>query len=258
MNHPIRYVYLIGVVVDIQHHSGLVILTIDDGSGALIEVKVRGPLNDKAQRALRYWGKDFASAQRSDALSGDQETKKEAYSLSELLSKNEPALVEERVPTLHPTNIPDLIVRRGREEELLLANALIQPGSVLKVKGTVSVYRANLQLSLLRVFMVSSTAEEVAAWADYADFAMKVLCRPWVLEPAEIKELEAADKARHREERERVSREKVKAEDRKRRKLQWEEKVKRHQERAERRRVKEAKVLDGQPLDSGLHRTSAH
>jgi len=255
LNHPIRYIYLIGVVVEIDFWERFAILTIDDGSGAVIEVKVARVLPVKNQGEGKNSGR-AANISKQD-YDIDHTLKSQKGALNDAhLSAEQNLKARRRIPVVYQTAIPELKIRHDEEYDLMLSSTVIRSGSVLKIKGTPSTFRKTFQISLLRIFIVLTTAEEAAAWADYADFCTKVLCRPWVLTGVEIKELEAADKLNSKKERERAQKNKEKEEMRKKRKKEWEEKVRRHEARAERRRANEAKVLDGNALEVGLKRNT--
>lgn len=226
-----------------------IILTIDDGSGAVIEVKIGREKSIKDQRPKGNYSNTAQVVAQQGAHTEHTEIGYNVW--KDELSKMTSGIARprHRSPTIHTTTIDHFVVKHDETYELLLSDMPIRTGSVLKLKGTPSTWRGTFQISLLRVFVVSTTAEEDRAWVDYAEFCTRVLCRPWTLTAAQVKELEAADKRRLREERERVMKDKEREERRKTRRKEWEEKVRRHEDRAERKRAKEADLLNGRSLE---------
>ncbi|KAJ6442126.1 glycoside hydrolase family 81 protein [Purpureocillium lavendulum] len=63
----------------------------------------------------------------------------------------------------------------------------IDVGSVVDVKGQVSVYRGEKQITVENMVIVPSTAHEVVLWEKRADFRRTVLDKPWVLSHRELR-----------------------------------------------------------------------
>ncbi|TKA58599.1 hypothetical protein B0A55_08701 [Friedmanniomyces simplex] len=136
LNHPIRFVRIVGLLVDIELRGRYTILTIDDSSGACIDVKITS----------RY------------VAAGD-----EAEYPSNTTVDNIDVHVQWNLPTLHLDSKP------------------VALGSVLEVKGTISVFRNARQLELKRLFNVPDTNAEAAAWAKTAKWKKDLLSQPWML-----------------------------------------------------------------------------
>ena len=146
-NHPIRYVYLCGLVLQFELAPGAgatkyALLMLDDGSGQAIEVKIPR----RQQRDLED-GEVFPSNTLIDNLNVHA-----SLGLASLFIDNRPVHV----------------------------------GTILKVKGTIAFFR-NRQIDLKRVFLVKDTNEEVMFWASLAKFRRDVLAKPWVLTHAQMK-----------------------------------------------------------------------
>jgi hypothetical protein len=139
-NHPVQFVYLCGLVLQIELAPGAgankyALLTLDDGSGQTIEVKIRRRVVEPEDHAT------YPSSTEID-----------------------------NVDVQVGFGLPSLLVDKG----------VVPVGSILKVKGSITKFRAR-QLDLKRVFVVQNTAEEVKFWADVATHRRNVLSRPWVL-----------------------------------------------------------------------------
>jgi len=162
-NHPIRYVYLCGLVLQFELAPGAgatkyALLMLDDGSGRAIEVKIPRRLeNDQTD------GEVFPSNTLVDNLNVHA-----SFGLASLFINNQPVHV----------------------------------GAILKVKGTITLFR-NRQIELKRVFLVKDTNEEVQYWASLAQFRRDVLSKPWVLTHAQMKTVDDEIEAQERRDRER-------------------------------------------------------
>lgn len=162
MNHPIRFVRLVGVIVAIDDiNASYTVLTIDDGSGATIELKIvrmlpveRNPL-------------DSSSATTIDNVN---------------------------------------IISRLGVFEVLVNNHILDIGTVIKAKGTLSEFRGIKQVDLKRAWVVSSTDEEARAWTETALFKQTVLSEPWHLSSAQRKEVKIQMKKEKKKEQEYVRR----------------------------------------------------
>lgn len=137
LNHPIRYIYLVGVIVAINDiNLRYTTLTLDDGSGATLEVKIVRPLPD-------------------------------IYNPVESPSNTEVDNLE--------------VISRLGEFEVTVDNQPVDIGTTIKVKGTVSEFRGVKQLELKRIWIVSTTNEEVKFWDAAATFKSDVLGKAWHL-----------------------------------------------------------------------------
>ncbi|KAL8659899.1 MAG: hypothetical protein Q9226_000193 [Calogaya cf. arnoldii] len=58
---------------------------------------------------------------------------------------------------------------------------IFESGSVVKIKGGISEFRGEKQVTLERISLVRTTNEEATAWVENATFHQEVLCKPWVV-----------------------------------------------------------------------------
>lgn len=202
LNHPIRFVRVVGVVVAIDDiNLRYSALTLDDGSGATVELKIVRKVPD------------------------DQSSK---------------------IPTTATTISNVKVISHFGVFEVTVDHQILTIGTVVKAKGTVSEFRGAKQLELKRVQIVSSTNEEVQAWAETAAFKSKILSLPWRVtstQHAEIKNKIKAEKKRTKEYEKRVREYEIK-------KAEYEVKRAAHEARKEakcetRRRKEEAMMNAG-------------
>lgn len=190
-NHPIRYVYLCGIVLQFELAPGAgatkyALLMLDDGSGRAIEVKIP-----------RRQGRDLEDG--------------------EVFPSN--------------TLIDNLNVHASLGlASLFIDNKPVHVGTILKVKGTITFFR-NRQIELKRVFLVKDTNEEVMYWASLAQFRRDVLAQPWVLTHAQMKAVDDDIEAQERRERDRKKAKQAKLLRDRERKGKSDEKKERHRRR---------------------------
>ncbi|KAH9864274.1 hypothetical protein J1614_010208 [Plenodomus biglobosus] len=158
LNHPIRFVRLVGVIVAIDDiNIRYTVLTLDDGSGANIELKI-----------VRI-----------------------------------PPPEPNPADTSSPTTIENVhVVSRLGVFDVLVDQQSLDIGTVIKAKGTVSEFRGVKQLDLKRISIVTTTNEEVRAWAEAAAFKQSVLSRPWHISATEGKKIKSAIRAEKKKEQE--------------------------------------------------------
>ncbi|KAL1630057.1 hypothetical protein SLS54_000917 [Diplodia seriata] len=210
LNHPIRFVRLVGTVVAVEDLGPrFALLTLDDGSGATLELKIT---------RLTSSGNNTSAAA--------------------------PGTTTTPTTTTSNTTVPNLTVHTaiGLFSVLTTNNTPINIGTTLKAKCTLGTFRNTIQGVLQRCWVLggssttSSTRAEAEAWRDTAAFMRSVLARPWVLDGEERRRLDgrmAREERRRREEEGRAERKRV---ERARRKEEF------LRERGERRRVYEEKV----------------
>ncbi|KAF2089370.1 hypothetical protein K490DRAFT_37499 [Saccharata proteae CBS 121410] len=199
LNHPIRFVRLVGPIVAIDDiNSWLTTFTIDDGSGATIEVAVRR-----------------LSSDITDAIDCPSNT------------------VVDNVHVDSRLGVFDL-----RVDETVL-----DIGTVVNIKCTLTNYRKMMQLELQRVKIVRDTTEEARAWGELADFYETVLGKPWVVTAEDVRAIEKEERREAREVREKERKLKERNEKKKVWKERHEERMKVHEEKLERRRKREEDKL---------------
>ncbi|KAL8812666.1 MAG: hypothetical protein Q9200_000854 [Gallowayella weberi] len=143
-NHPIQWIRLVGVVVAFDIYPNRIIITLDDSSGLPIEIFCRKIANH--------------------ATSGI-----------------DTSVDNHGVITLNKISVPkdDEHVCITSEGKVDLQD--FDVGSVVKIKGGISEFRGEKQVTLERISLVRTTDEEAALWADNATFHRDVLSRPWVV-----------------------------------------------------------------------------
>lgn len=155
LNHPIKFVRLVGLVVDIEllGNGRYLILTIDDGSGSTIECKV------EVRRLTRP-------------------------------NEQEPTgKVKEEWPSNTHVNNLNANVDLGTTK-VTIDDHPIDIGTAIKAKGTLETFRSQRQLKLERVRIVKDTNEEVKAWQETATWKANVLSTPWVLTDAQRRKVD--------------------------------------------------------------------
>jgi hypothetical protein len=86
----------------------------------------------------------------------------------------------------------DIVAEPGRYE-VLVDKMPLDIGTVVKVKCTISVFRHLRQLELKRIWILKSTAEEIAEWEEGAKFKREVMHQPWILSKERLMELQKAE-----------------------------------------------------------------
>lgn len=175
LNHPIRYIYLVGVVVAINEiNLRYTTLTLDDGSGDTLEVKIKRLLPELFNPV------DSPSNTEVDNL--------------------------------------DVLSGLGRFD-ITVDGQIVDIGTVIKAKGTISEFRGIKQLDLKRIWVESTTDEEAKFWKALATFKKNILGKPWHLSKAEgeriRKELKLEQKKTREYERQKAIHEVKKMEQRK-------------------------------------------
>ncbi|KAK4553144.1 hypothetical protein LTR86_009871 [Recurvomyces mirabilis] len=157
-NHPIQFVRVVGLLVDTEQRGRYTILSIDDSSGACIDVKI----------------------ERRHVKVGD----------------------EAEYPS--NTSIDNVNVKIDLALPTLILNAKpVDIGTVLEVKGTVSVFRNTRQIDLARLFRVKDTNAEAAAWVKTAQWKTDVLSQAWILSTEQRRRVDEKVREEERQERER-------------------------------------------------------
>ncbi|CAK3880357.1 Hypothetical predicted protein [Lecanosticta acicola] len=149
-NHPIQFIRLVGVIVqiDIVGNGRFCLMTLDDGSGANIEVKVE---RKKYQATLNQV--DYLSA-----------TNVEGEELEIFIRLSLPVLRLDHSP--------------------------LEIGDVIRAQGTLTEFRNQKQLLLRRVYRVRYTNEEAEHWQKAAEWKKDRLDRPWILTQAQRDEVD--------------------------------------------------------------------
>jgi Telomere regulation protein Stn1 len=153
LNHPIQFVCVVGIVVGLDDHERFWLFTVDDSSGATIDVTCRKPENVKGPNE-----DTSARPKRSVALA--QDAAAEARK-----GKNQ----ERNDATTDETDTRLEVLSR------------VDVGSVVKVKGTITTFRSVRQIALERLEIVPDTNAEVRFWTQRIQLFADVLSKPWVV-----------------------------------------------------------------------------
>ena len=244
--------YLCGPIIAIDFiWNRYVILTLDDGSGATIEVKI--------ERVLHLPQNQAATKDLTEPAICDSETAKSAggdQGPGRIVSRSHLSHARLSVPPVSmETTLENVKVLSTCNDSncyalhLAVDGEMIDIATVMKAKGTLNLWHDTFQLKLDRTSVARGLDEESRIWSEYADFVMSTLSQPWRLSNSDIQRLEDADKAYARRASEREIHQKAQ--------------VRRHKQREDRRKTKSAKreakessklaelsvELDGNPLD---------
>lgn len=162
LNHPIQYVQVVGVVVAIEdYHENLFLITLDDSSGATLDIVLRKP---KRQQ---------------------QPTRNNHH-------------VPTQTAALNHTNVPDSDSEQDSSTEetkqtltLLTALAALTIGTTVLAKGTLSHFRQTRQLLLLRMAPLPSTTAELQHIASRTASLRHTLGKPWRVSDSRQRRLRA-------------------------------------------------------------------
>lgn len=168
------------------------ILTLDDSSGATIDIAV-----------LKKTSPEPSTTSETTPGTSQEKTPWSSFSLTAPMATN---LTQEK----HVTS---------KDHDEIDISAL-QPGTVVRVKGTLSTFRSQMQLHLERFWLVRDTNAEMQFLDTRLRFLIEVLSVPWVLTDEEIETLR--DDAERCDERvledkrraERIARKKIEREER--------------------------------------------
>ena len=240
LNHPIQFVQVIGVVVALdEYFDKFWLFTVDDSSGATIDITCPKPVKEKEIPG------DTVPTTRHSAGSlknGSSAVNLKTKLMTQDLDKDEAVTPEHFLQTTLST---------------------LTIGTVLQAKGTLTTFRSTRQLSLLRLTILPTTTHEVALISSRTEFQISTLSKPWVLPRSSQAELRAeaqgekdegieraskrrkrAQQKREREERHRKAIEREYAEEEEERQREADEARKRGQQLAE--KIKKQKGLQGE------------
>ncbi|KAL4910045.1 hypothetical protein BDW74DRAFT_144313 [Aspergillus multicolor] len=192
-NHPIRFVSLVGIIVARTDVPRRTILTLDDSTGATVDVVV---------------------------LKSDPTTSVPAAATAESKTKDD-ADADAPPKEMHLTSTA----------QTTIDITPLQPGKLFQIKGTLSVFRSTNQVQLERFFPVPDTKAEMRFVEARMRFLVEVLSVPWALDEEDIEGLrvQADEEERKIEEEQerhkRRGRKRAEREERERRRAQklWEQ-----------------------------------
>ncbi|KAF6230357.1 hypothetical protein HO133_004699 [Letharia lupina] len=148
LNHPIKWIRLVGVIVAVDLYPTRWIALLDDSSGATIEITCGRP----APTPTAPNANSTSLAEGSAGLG-----RLDAFDKG--------------------------VTATGRDVDL----SGVDIGSVVKVKGGVGLFREVRQMLLERISIIRTTNEEAAAWAENTAFRKEILSQPWVVSEEEEK-----------------------------------------------------------------------
>lgn len=250
--------YLAGLILDITSiQDKYTLLTLDDGSGATVEVKITHVLQERNSNDNRSELNANQNSTEIDTFTDTDEAffdtfKSRPYVRTKTFKTQTPGLTVTHHPPASPEDSVTLTLVSNAE-----TTHNLKMGSLLKAKGSLSIYRNTFQLTLLRAVPLLNVDADVAVWEDYADFVNRVLCRPWMLSASEICALEIREeqrlKALEDAEQQRRDEEMTKKAKRRRR----EEQYKRRLEKEQARQAVDEERFNGNPLDRSRIATNA-
>lgn len=243
LNHPIRYVYLCGTVVAVDYFARFAILTLDDGSGQTLELKIELVVPPKKNLHDLIGIDDTKTAPvRQYGPGGETST---------VGTPLEPVTIATAIANVTVTKVCS--DRHCFNKHVTIDKRLVEVGMIIKARGTLGQFRGTFQLRLRRTSVVQDTEEELRIWQDYADFCNQVLIRPWHLTADEVQKLEYESQRQMDEKaqsQKRLDQVRQAAQQKRTKKREaWLAKVQRDEERLERRRMREERDMDGNALD---------
>ncbi|KAL8694386.1 MAG: hypothetical protein Q9218_000952 [Villophora microphyllina] len=155
LNHPIRWVRLAGVIVAFDDYSNRIVMTLDDSSGSTIELFCRKetPNNAVVDTAVDAYGNIKLNGELNLPVDNEHTcTTNEGYKV----------------------NIKGIDI-----------------GSVVKVKGGISEFRGEKQITLERISVIRTTNEEAVAWTENATFYKDILSKHWIVSEQSQQEAKA-------------------------------------------------------------------
>lgn len=265
MNHPIRFIYLCGVVASVSFFDRFILVTLDDSSGASIEVKIdRIPAptpgvlqTEYSQPDVEEGAYEYTRPSKSDDLDDSDSDGSNSFDERGLKSferrdgKKRPPKSGPLMTDTHVENVK--IITRGDGLKcyvhVKVDDCVIGNGTALKVRGTPQIWAQTFQLRLERACLVRSQDEESRIWNEYSLFVETILSNPWILTQQEIIALELEDKELARTDREKARRIQEHGKLRQKERCQWMRILAEQEARFDRRRAQKALELDGNPLD---------
>lgn len=214
LNHPIQWIKITGIIVAVDEFYNRICYTVDDSSGSTIECVCLSPPKSDALP------KDSTNSYSGGKFWNDTRAKRD-------IKKNTETPIDQRA-------IDDMISPDGPKLRG------IDVGSVVKIKGIISVFRDVRQIAMKIIHTIPDTAAEVVEWQARNAFYKDVLGKPWLVsEEQEKKCLKDAEREKWREEEKRKRR--IRKDE-----TEEERKVRKKRERREKREqeAKQAKELE--------------
>ncbi|KAJ5991045.1 hypothetical protein N7499_011589 [Penicillium canescens] len=227
-NHPIRFVSLVGLIVARTEITRRTILTLDDSSGATIDIAVLQQTQPKPNANSNNSSISTRNTNQTTSDQADPEPEPTPWSNFSITSK----------PHRSQNPNPQQTHMTATENDPINITSL-QPGTTIRIKGTLSLFRSSMQINLERFTLVPDTNAEMAFLDERLRFLIEVLSVPWELSDAEVEgyrvDAEMGD-VRALEERRRIERRGVKRREREERDAKV---IAKRYEREERERERE-------------------
>ncbi|KAJ6008424.1 hypothetical protein N7540_012400 [Penicillium herquei] len=172
-NHPIRFVTIAGLIVSKAEVYRRTILTIDDSSGAILEVVI--PHSSDPQHQPSSSIKQAESSQSKSNTDGQAEpASQEDFTLDAKDTKpNSGVAIAQHVHV-------------STTDQSIIDISDLVPGTMVKVKGTLTSFRGIIQLNMERFHILRDTNAEMVFLNERLQFLVEVLSSPWVLSDEEI------------------------------------------------------------------------
>ena len=153
LNHPIKWVRLVGVIVTFDIHPTRFIMILDDSSGSTMELTC---------------GRKSPPSKSSEIDARTVDDSWKGWTTAPKKPKE-----------------PDAkgVTATGYDIDL----QKIDIGSVVKVKGGIGDFRGQRQLLLERISVMQTTTEEAVVWAETTAFKHDILSRHWIVSEEDYK-----------------------------------------------------------------------
>ena len=219
LNHPIRFVRLVGVVIGLESvaNGKYTLLTLDDASGKCIEVKI-------VRRQT------IAAEMEGARIDGD-----------DVLAFPSNTMVD---------NVDVFFDNMGGLPRVVIdSRVVVEVGMILRIKGTLDSFRNERQIELKLVRTIKDTNEESASWLDTAKWKRDVLSKPWVLTERDMREVDDLIREEDKRERDKQRKKREWAKKYEEKKRAFDDKKKAHNEKKEAKREKQERQFNDGALD---------
>ncbi|KAL4952012.1 hypothetical protein BDW69DRAFT_28942 [Aspergillus filifer] len=199
-NHPIRFVNVLGVIVARTDVPRRTILTIDDSSGANVNIVVLK--NDAVVVPGPVAASASASASRPTSTLTSTGSNPNTKAKANPNPNSEASAGASASATAADETNPPQETHLTSTTRSTIDIAHLVPGKPFQIKGTLSQFRGIMQINLERFFAVPSTNAEMCFLEARTRFLLDVLSTPWYLDENEVETLwrEADDEGRRVEE----------------------------------------------------------
>ena len=139
-----------------NNSNRFILLTLDDGSGAVIDVKIERP--------------DTALPMRPE-VKVIMNTRLDEVKIAKFCADN-----------------------NCHDQHVMINGQLLETGDVIKAKGLLTQFKDTRQVLMKRTSLAENTDVECRFWLDYASFVASTLARPWVLSHEALQRLDREDR----------------------------------------------------------------